>query len=150
VRVKSLSLMNKKPFHHKGSMIKVADRPKEPFGLRMRTEPSENIFSSKTPRHHVSTIDHVFRPMARMAVIFKKGIVNHSTSNLLRPDIIKRRGLGDLGKKNPSQFMLPVEPDLLWDVSKVKNLGSFELGRTKGAPKRKEKSVQWGGSHGRG
>ena len=150
VRVKSLSVMNKKPFHHKGSMIKVADRQKGVCDLRMRTEQSQNIFSAKSPSHKVSTFDHVFRPMAPMSVFFKKGIVNHSTANLLRPNVIKRRGLGDLGKKSPSQFMLPVEPDLLWDVSKVKNLGSFELGRTNGAPKRKEKSVPWGASPGRG
>jgi hypothetical protein len=134
--------MNKKPSLSQGSMINKANSPKSICDLRVQTEPSQNIFNEKVSPQQVSTVDHVFRPMAPMAVNFKKGTIIHSTGNLLRPDVIKRRGLGDLARKNPSQFMLPVSPDLLWDVSKINNVRSIEMGRTQGGPKsKKEKSV---------
>jgi hypothetical protein len=143
--------MKKKPSLSQGSMIKKANSPKSICDLRMRTEPRQNIFNEKVTPPQVSTVDHVFRQMAAMAVNLKKGTINHSTGNLLRPDVIKRRGLGDLAKRNPSQFMLPVRQDLLWDVSKIKNLGSYKMGRTKGGPKsKKEKSVMSGEKAGRG
>jgi len=138
--------MRKKPFKGKGPFLKKVESPKETNDVRVHTEPSYNVFSQKDPTNLVTTVDHVFKADPGISPKFRKGTMgNNSTGNLLRVDIIKRRGLGHVIRKSPSKFVLKPEQDLLWDVSKIKNAsGSFELGRNKGAMlSRNEKSEGW-------
>lgn len=147
VSMKSLSVMKKKPFKGQSLFMKKSDSQKETSDLRAHTEPSLSVFSKKNPINSVTTVDHVFKADPGIVSNFRKGTMNNnSTGNFLRADIIKRRGLGNVIRKSPSKFVLNPEPDLLWDVSKIRHgNGSFEYGKNKGGiMSRKERSEGMG------